>query len=182
MNFIWLRRTSHNLALLFKTIIITGYYGLFRVGKLTHAIKLADIKEAWNKEKILILLCSSKTHSVCNQPQTVDILPLSDDLERWNNREKYCPYRMLKKYSKLRPKTIKHHQFFISSNKSEVKADHVCVILRKIIAKMGLDSSNYDTHSLHIGRVTDLFRMGVPVDDIIKAGHWVSNSVYKYLK
>ena len=51
-----------------------------------------------------------------------------------------------------------------------------------MIARADLDYKNYDTHSLQIGRATDLFKMGVPVEDIKKAGRWVSNSVFKYLR
>ena len=50
---------------LFKTIFIIGYYGLFRVGELTkspHVMRAKDVYISHNKDKILIVLHTSKTH------------------------------------------------------------------------------------------------------------------------
>ena len=107
------------LALLFKVIVLTGYYGLFRVGEITespHSIKLGDVKEARNKHKILVVLWSSKIHSERNRPQMVDIKPiLFEPGQNLDVVERYCPYWLLRKYSKAWPKTSKSSQFFVSA-------------------------------------------------------------------
>ena len=53
------------LRVMYKTIFIISYYGLFRIGELTfsdHQVKVADVHVADNKDKIMMILRSSKTH------------------------------------------------------------------------------------------------------------------------
>ena len=50
------------------------YYGLLRVGQATsgdHLINVRDVKMAKNKSKVLMILCSSKTHNTSDDPQQV---------------------------------------------------------------------------------------------------------------
>ena len=54
---------------LYKAIFSLGYYGLMRVGELTvneggHTVKAKDVHLATNKEKLLVILYTSKTHGV----------------------------------------------------------------------------------------------------------------------
>ena len=63
-------------SILYKTIIIIGYYGLFRIGELVkgaHTIKAKNVHVAQNKEKILIVLYTSKTTGVNSHPQKIKI-------------------------------------------------------------------------------------------------------------
>ena len=46
----------------------------------------------------------------------------------------------------------------------------------------GLESHLYNTHSLHIGRASDLSKMGANVEKIKHVGRWKSNAVYRYIK
>ena len=69
---------------LFKTVFLTGYYGLFRIGELTESpnvVKAADVHEGNNKNKYLFILHTSKTHNIGNPPQKIWI---SDD--EWNSQ------------------------------------------------------------------------------------------------
>ena len=53
------------LCIMYKSIFLLGYYGLMRVGELTsgtHPVRAKDIRVATNKNKILLILYSSKTH------------------------------------------------------------------------------------------------------------------------
>ena len=54
------------LATLYVAIFATMYFGLLRVGEVgmgSHPIKVQDVHVAQNKQKILLLLRSSKTHN-----------------------------------------------------------------------------------------------------------------------
>ena len=132
-DFYYVEKSQPYLALLFKAMILTGYYGLFRVGELTesqHVIRKGDVKKAKNKQKILIVLRSSKTHSINKASQMVNIRPLNIAQERHqNDLDRYCPYQILRKYASIRPKTQKTTQFFVFSGSSPVKGDHFRVIL-----------------------------------------------------
>lgn len=71
-------------------------------------------------------------------------------------------------------------QFFIFRDNSDMQTAQFRTVLKKMIGKVGLDPANYDTHSFHISRATDLFKMGNPIESIKKFGRWCSNSIYKY--
>ena len=52
------------------------YYGLMRVGEVSqgdHPVKARDIHAATNKDKILVILRSSKTHGKSTYPQKIKI-------------------------------------------------------------------------------------------------------------
>ena len=66
--------TQVYLATLYKAMLAMGYYGLFRVGKLAkgdHSIKAANIHIGVNKNKILVVLYTSKMHGYGSRPQKV---------------------------------------------------------------------------------------------------------------
>ena len=51
---------------LYQVLIITTYYGMFRIGEVTlsdHVVKARDVHIALNKPKLLFVLHSSKTHT-----------------------------------------------------------------------------------------------------------------------
>ena len=53
------------LITLYRTILLTAYYGLFRVSEITlspHVLKARDVHIATNKKKLKFVLRSSKTH------------------------------------------------------------------------------------------------------------------------
>ena len=66
------------LVTLYQAMFITAYYALFLVGGITmnensHTIKAKDVHIELNKNKLLFLLHSSKTHCQGNVPQTMKI-------------------------------------------------------------------------------------------------------------
>ena len=65
------------LQCLYKTIFTLGHYGLMRIGELTksnHILLACNIHIATNKEKILLVLYSSKMHDEGNKPQKIKIV------------------------------------------------------------------------------------------------------------
>ena len=69
------------LCILYKTILVIGYYGLFHLGELTaggdqgsqHMIKACNVYVGKNKNKILVILYTLKTHGEETRPQKVKI-------------------------------------------------------------------------------------------------------------
>ena len=64
------------IQIMYKALFAISYYGMMRVGEVTmsdHVIKARDIHFAFNKEKLLIKLYSSKTHSTGMKPQNIKI-------------------------------------------------------------------------------------------------------------
>ena len=183
----YLRKNQPYLSILYTSMMMAAYYGLFRIGELAeskHAILWNDVNMGKNKGKILMVLQSSKMHRKSEPPQCVKIYAIDEKEIKWaTDVDKYCPHRILTKYRKARGKPIDlKEQFFVFRDHSPVKSANFRAVLKKMIKKIGLDPVNYDTHSFHIGHATDLFSMGMSVEDSKKIGRWKSNIVYDYLR
>ena len=72
--------------------------------------------------------------------------------------------------------------FFIFKDGSHVSANHMHNVLRKMLQRVNLDPSLYNTHSLRIGRSCDLLKYGYSIEQVKMMGHWKSNAVYRLLK
>ena len=117
------------LSLLYRTLLITAYYGLFRVGELTsssdgHAVLANYVQIGFNKKKIMFILRSSKMHTKGNKPQIIKIL--STDIAEKHKKRKFklslpCPYKLLRKYSTTRiPFKQDTDPFFVFSDGTPV--------------------------------------------------------------
>ena len=155
-----------------------GYYGLLHVGEIAkgdHKIKAKNIHIGLNKNKILILLYSSKTHGKESKPQEIKITG--------QTKRHFCPFKLTKTYMSLRGGfPSDNEQFFIFSDVSPVLPTHVRDTLHKLLKAVNLEPLLYNTHSLRSGRSCDLIKLGYPIEHVKKLGHWRSNAVYRYLK
>ena len=64
------------LRTLYQTMMLLGYYGLLRIGEMTassHVIKAKNVHISVNKNKLLLVLYSSKTHGKADRPQKIKI-------------------------------------------------------------------------------------------------------------
>ena len=62
------------LEMLYKAFFLTAYYGMFCVGELasgSHPVRAKDVHIAKNKNKLLFVLYSSKTHNKGMKPQKI---------------------------------------------------------------------------------------------------------------
>ena len=73
-------------------------------------------------------------------------------------------------------------ELFVFVDHSPVRPRHVRTLLRVLLKRIGLNEKLYDTHSLRIGRATDLMKQGKTIEEIKRMGRWKSNAVYRYLK
>ena len=173
------------LAILYQAIFCLAYYGMLRVGELSlsdHVIKACNIHVGSNKDKILIVLYSSKTHGKESRPQKVKIsaLPLSSKIRK---EKFFCPFKTVTKYMKCRGNYFNDEdQFFIFADGSPVQPQHIRKTLRILLDTMNLNSSLYDVHSFRSGRTVDLEKFGYNIEVIKSMGRWRSNAVYRYLK
>ena len=180
--------TSPYLESMYKALFALGYYGMMRVGELTfrpHVPKASDIHIGKNKNKILLILYTSKTHDRSKQPQEIHILSLHNSKlpERKFKKRFFCPFRLTRKFLHLRGDYVNEdEQFFMFADGSPVRPCHVRSTLRKILTKLNINCYLYDSHSLRIGRTSNLFKQGISIDNIKKMGRWRSNAVYKYIK
>ena len=169
-------------TLLYKTIFLTMFYGMLRIGEAVkgklHTVKAVNVHISQNKTNVLLVLYSSKTHGKRDRPQKIRI-----DNKNRKEGTVFNPVEELIQYSNTRPGyRYDLEPYFVFENGQSVKDIHVRAILKRLLRKLGLEDEFYGTHSLRIGRATDLFKQGVPVENIKQMGRWKSNAVYKYLR
>ena len=93
------------LKILYRAMLLIGYYGLMRIGEITdspHIVKAKNVHVGTNKEKILLILYSSKTHHKGNRPQKIKIM--ANKLKKTGHYAKryFCPFKAMRQYLTLR--------------------------------------------------------------------------------
>ena len=165
------------------------YFGLFRISEVVkgdHAVLAKDIHQGKNKNKILFVLRSSKTHSTVISPQLVKITSTADCKKKLQQSEILvlpCPFELIRSYLRARGGySDENEQLIMFKDGTAVPPGHIQKTLKLMIIKAGFDHKFYGSHSLWAGRSCDLFRLGVSIENIKKLGHWKSNDIYRYLK
>ena len=176
--------TQPYLQTMFKTLFSLGYYGLMRVGELTyseHTLKAKNVYIGQNKEKILLVLYSSKTHGKESEPQEIKITSVQQG--KMHRKRHFCPFKLTEQYMAMRDGyRIPGENFFVFSDGEPVMAHHMRELLRTLLRKLNLEAEFFDTHSFRIGRSSDLLKAGLTIEQIKHLGRWKSNAVYRYLK
>ena len=95
------------LLILYRAIFITLYFGLFRIGELTaasgnHAVLAKDVCIGRNKNKLMFVLHTSKTHTKGHKPQIIKIsktrcFQSTAATSQQTTCYRYCPFKMIKK-------------------------------------------------------------------------------------
>ena len=172
---------------MYKAMLAAAYYGLLRIGELTysqHVIKAKDVFTGTNKDKLMFVLHSSKTHNPSQTPQIIKITasPTAESVSKRKNN-KLCPFTLIQNYIDIRdPYASDNEQFFVFADRSPVMAHHYRTVFKKLIVLCNLDSRLYSCHGTRAGHATDLLEMGISVETIRLFGRWKSNSIYAYLK
>ena len=178
---------SHQLylELLYKSIFILGYYDLLRIGELTyspHTIHAKDVHLADNKEKLLLVLYTSKTHSRGMRPQKIKIVSNKQECSGKYICRNFCPFAIINDYLEARGEYDTDEElFFIFRDQTPVCPNHARNMLKLLLSRIGLDHNYYGMHSLCIGRCSDLVKYGYQILDVKILGCWKSNCVYKYI-
>ena len=179
------------LSVLYKAMLATNYFGLFRIGEITnspHAVKAKDVYSGTNKDKMLFVLHSSKTHRKDSRPQTIKISAekIEKTLENCEVQEtalSFCPFDLLSQYTVTRKQyRRKDEPFFVFYDRTPVSAYNYRCMLSNLMIKCNLNPDAYTSQGMRAGRASDLLDMGVSVETIRKIGRWKSTSVYTYLR
>ena len=132
------------LEILYKTMVITAYFGIFRVGEVAngqHPVKAKDVHIAKNKNKIMYILYTSKTHGYDSKPQKVTIAQtnMNDKELKRNAKCFFCPYMLSREYLALRGNYKQLDEpFFIYKDKSPVPPDQLRITLRAALQRLNL--------------------------------------------
>ena len=179
------RQHQYYLEIMYKHLFSIAYHGLFRIGELTsgsHPIKAKDVHISDEKDKMLFILYSSKTHGIESRPQEIKISGKTCSNKLDIGQKYFCPFKLGREYQTIRSGYYhKSDPYFVFSDGSFVRPRHVRTVLRQILRSLNLNDKLYDTHSFRIGRATDLLKFK-SVEEIKRLGRWKSNAVYKYLR
>ena len=159
---------------------------MMRIGEVTtspHVARARNVHVATNKDKLLIILLTSKTHGKRNRPQKIKITSNSSEHSGSYAHRHFCPFSVLRRYMQLRgPYDTDEEQFFVFRDKQPVKPGQATAVLKLMIQRLNLNNKNYSMHSFRIGRTSDLIKFKYLLDEVQRLGRWRSNAVLKYIR
>ena len=177
---------QYYLECLYQAIFIISYYGLMRIGEVTespHVVRAKNVHLAVNKDKILLVLYTSKTHGLGQRPQKIKITSNKKGKSGKYAHRHFCPFNVLRTYLQLRGDyEDEQEQFFVFRDKQPVRPIQANNILKLMVKNLGLDNKLYSTHSFRIGRTSDLIKFGYSLDEVQRLGRWRSNAVLHYIR
>lgn len=172
------------LASLYRCMLVMGYFGMLRVGEMAkgdHPVLARDVHLSHRLKKVQVILRTSKTHGLGDQPHYVKFD--THDSRAYLYNKHFCPYEIVREYIDIRGARWDNNDlFFVFSDHSPVKPYQLSAVLRKALRLLGVDPSDFGTHSLRIGHVTQLDHRKVSLDVIRRRGRWRSNIIYHYIR
>ena len=129
------------LTKLYRAMLSTTYFGLLRVGEVMaseHIIKAKDVHIGRNKNKLMMILQSSKTHEKNMKPQIIKINSLGGNhitpVVITEGAISDCPFKILKEYLQVRKKYRSiDEQFFVFSDRTPVQPTQFNRLLKNLI-------------------------------------------------
>ena len=177
------KNNQHYLEILYKTIFCVAYYRMFRIGELTtgkHPVKARDVHVAKNKQKLLFVLYSSKTHNLGSRPQKIKITSNNSKKER---KCFFCPFELTRQYLQLRGDYQDETEpFFIFRDQQPVTPQHCRKVLKSALLAVNLNPKLYSCHGMRAGHASDLILQKKSISFVKMAGRWRSNIVFKYIR
>lgn len=172
------------LASLYKCMLTMGYFGMMRVGEMArgdHPVLARDVHLSHRTKKVQIILRTSKTHGLGDQPQYIKF-DTNDSRSFLYNRH-FCPYEIVRDFLDIRgPKLNDSDILFVFRDNSPVKPYQLSGVLKRALKRLNIDPSDFGTHSLRIGHATQLDHRHVSLSEIRRRGRWRSNIIYRYIR
>lgn len=160
--------------ILFRSMILTAFFALLRVGEMTvtsfGAHNVISVYEN-NHLKGAFLILHSYKHS--------DGITAKLHLKKGSNRV-IDPVRALYKYLKIRPRTS--GPLFINSLGLPISSKTFATIFALTVQYSGLDSRFITPHSLRIGGATLASQLNFTDIQVKNLGRWKSSAYHKYIR
>ena len=160
------------LSIMYKALFSTVYFGLFRVGELMmslHIVKAVDVHIGTNKDKLMFILHTSKTHNRGVKPQIIKIDGEHNNKIRQNswNKQAICPFALLKSYVQKRKKFLtENEQFFVFKDCTPVTLYHFRHTLQALLKACHITHpERYCSSSFRSGHTNDMMEAGVSVEN-----------------
>ena len=126
-----------------------------------------------NKDKMLFVLYSSKTHGQESRPQKVKITANHIYCKKEKQKRFFCPFKKSREYLALRGNyRSETDPFFVHKDNSPVTPAQVRIILKRALKSINLNPELYGFHSLRIGRAGYMISFNYKISDVKLAGRW----------
>ena len=142
-----------------------------------------------NKNKLLFILQSSKTHGKGEKLQLIKIKSKARMSKEYGKKstqqdsENYCPFKLAKNFIAMWPNLVDEgEQFYVFVDRSPVLQSQVRKVFYRATKSAGLCVEAYTFHCLRSGRASCLLELGLSVETIKKLGRWRSNAIFTYLR
>ena len=124
-------QTLPYLEKLYAVLFTTAYFGLFRIGELTHSehvLRVVDVKICKHGKKFMFVLHTSKTHGLGEKPQIIKMSAVQNTSQQFNSQkatlrlcDSICPFSILRMYLAVRKsRWTDVEQFFVHKDRSPV--------------------------------------------------------------
>lgn len=163
---------------LYKALFLTMYHACLRIGEVVpsgtqeNTLALQNIVFTSNNNKTAIAIkFTSYKHSNGLTP-TLLLQPSNDNY--------YCPVRALQAY--IHKRGPQPGNLFISQSYN-INRSQVAQFLKRTVTLAGYDSQKISTHSLRIGRTTDIAKSKLVSESTLQSiGRWKSSAYQKYIR
>lgn len=157
-----------------------AYYACLRVGEYAIAnsdknvLAIDQLTTISKKGKVCALRVKFRNFKHCTDAQNIPVLEINmqDDIT--------CPVTSMGKYLEVRPHCP--GPIFIDENMSTVSSAKFQKLMQSCISFLNLDKKRYTTHSLRIGRCTDMVLQGYSEAQIRSVGRWKSDAYKRYIR
>ena len=162
---------------LMRAFFLLAYHGAFRVGELcesgtlAHTIRVEDVFSGRGEDGASFELRLS-SFKFSKEGTSVLLSPVVGGM--------HCPVRALSDFLRVRPN--RPGPLFIKKSGAPLRRPMVASILKQCVSQIGLDAEKFNTHSLRVGRATDLAASGASETLIRETGRWSSNAYLKYIR
>ena len=133
--------------------------------RFSHAIELNDVRLIPTTHQLKVNL---KTYKHSRQNKLYNITVTSQFIQHWES------------YIKARKSS--HAQLFVHKDGTPFTRNFIANRLKKDLISIGINPKNYNTHSIRIGRASDLAEKGCADTKIAEIGRWRSNAFNKYIR
>lgn len=164
--------------MLIKATLLTMFYTNLRVGEAVqniqnqHVIKANQVTYVAHQNCFHICILSYK-FSKQNRPVKVILKPL--------HSEGPCPVEALKEYLGIR-RGPRKSPLFIKEDGTVLDRRYLAAALKSLIALTGRNPAQFNTHSLRVGRTSEMALNGLSTSMIKSVGRWNSNAFEKYIR
>ena len=161
---------------LIRAVLLLMYHACLRVGEAVksatdeHSLRMANVRITKGDAPVACLTLHSFKHG--KDSKSFAMSSATD--------QEFCPVAALRDYLAVRVEGA--DTVFNDVRGKTVTRQFVADNIKLLVSHAGLDPTRYNTHSLRIGRTSDLAREGVPEAVIKETGRWESDAYKRYIR